>query len=191
MVKRREPRIKPEEREFEQKVIDLARVTRVVAGGKRMRFRACMAIGDGKGRVGIGVAKGADVTIAINKAVNKAKRNLITVFIISDTIPFEVRNKYKAAKVLLKPAPRGTGVKAGGAMRVILELAGIPNVVGKILGSSNKINIVRSTIEALNLLNNLRGKKLTLGVEKTEEEKNKGGRGLEKNKSAKKDGEEK
>lgn len=153
MVKRRESKYKPEEREFEQKVIDLARVTRVVAGGKRMRFRACMAIGDGKGRVGIGIAKGADVPIAINKAVNKAKKVLITVPLINDSIPFEVRNKYKAAKILIKPAPRGTGIKAGGAMRVVLELAGVPNVVGKILGSHNKINIVRSTIEALKYLN--------------------------------------
>ena len=155
MMRRREPKFKQEEREFEQKVIDLARVTRVVAGGKRMRFRACMAIGDQKGRVGIGVAKGSDVAIAINKAVNKAKKNLINVLIIDDTIPFEVRHKYKAAKIMIKQAPRGTGIRAGGAMRIVLELAGVPNVVGKILGSSNKIIIVRCTIEALKSLNNI------------------------------------
>lgn len=157
MVKKREPKTRPEEREFEQKVIDLARVTRVVAGGKRMRFRACMAIGDGKGRVGVGVAKGADVTIAINKAVNKAKKNLISVPIINDSVPFGIRSKYGAAKILIKPAPRGTGIKAGGAMRVILELAGVPNVVGKILGSNNKINIVYSTLKALESFNSFKG----------------------------------
>ncbi|MDD5043582.1 MAG: 30S ribosomal protein S5 [Patescibacteria group bacterium] len=148
MARRREEKFR-EEKEFEQKIIDLARVTRVVAGGKRMRFRACVAIGDGKGRVGMGLAKGADVTMAVNKAVNKARKNLIEVSIVNDTIPFEIIKKYKAAKIMIKPAPRGTGVKAGGAMRSIMELAGVPNVVGKIMGSSNKINIVRCTIAAL------------------------------------------
>jgi len=135
--------------EFDQKIIDLARVTRVMAGGKRMRFRACVAIGDKKGRVGIGMGKGADVTLAVTKAVNQAKKHLITVPTVFDTIPHRILVKFKAAKVMLKPAPKGTGIKAGGAVRMVLELSGVPNVVGKIMGSNNKINNVKALIEAL------------------------------------------
>lgn len=138
--------------EFEQKVIDLARVTRVMAGGKRMRFRACMVIGDGKGQIGYAVAKGSDVTIAINKAVAKAKKDMFKVSIHNDTIPHEILYKFKAAKVLLKPAPSGTGIIAGGAVREVLELSGVPNVVAKILGSSSKINNVKATFLALKKL---------------------------------------
>lgn len=137
------------ESEFDQKVVDLARVTRVMAGGKRMKFRACVVIGDHKGRVGFGLAKGLDVSAAINKAVNRAKKDLIEVNNVGETIPFEVREKFKAAKIMLKPAPKGTGVKAGGAVRIILELSGIQNVSGKMLGSNSKINNVQATINAL------------------------------------------
>jgi small subunit ribosomal protein S5 len=142
-------KFKREAPEFDQKIIDLARVTRVMAGGKRMRFRACVAIGDKKGRVGIGLAKGADVAISVNKAVTKAKKELIEIPIVNETIPHEMRIKLKAAKLLLKPAPRGTGVKAGGAIRVVLELGGVPNVVAKILGTNNKVNNVKALMEAL------------------------------------------
>ena len=142
------PRIKEQE-EFEQKIIDLARVTRVTKGGKQLRFRACLAIGDKKGRVGAVVAKGVDVAIAITKAVKQAKKNLLILSFPSGTIPYPIYKKYGAAKILLKPAPKGTGIRAGGPMRVVLELAGVPNVVGKILGSKNKINNVRATIDAL------------------------------------------
>jgi len=142
---------KPQE-EFEQRIVDLARVTRVMAGGKRMRFRACVVIGDKKGRVGIGLAKGADVTIAITKAVNKAKKAIVTVPIVNETIPHEVYKKVGAAKILLIPARKGKGVIAGGAARVVLELAGIRNVSSKILGTNNKVNIVKSVIEALECL---------------------------------------
>ena len=156
----RKPRdSKKEESEFDQKIVDLARVTRVMKGGKRMRFRACMVLGDKKGRVGIAVAKGADVTIAITKAVSKAKKKLIKVPIINDTIPHEVRMKFKAARILIKPAPQGTGIKAGGVMRSIFELAGVSNVVGKILGSKNKINIVKATLEALSSFKGLPAQK--------------------------------
>lgn len=140
------------EREYQQEVIDLARVTRVMAGGKRMRFRACIAIGDGAGRVGIGVAKGADVTIAINKASSKAKKYIVTVPMVNGTIPYQVKEKYGSAVVLIKPAPKGTGIKAGGSMRIIFSLAGVPNIVGKILGSSNKINNVKASINAIKKL---------------------------------------
>ncbi|MFA6106856.1 MAG: 30S ribosomal protein S5 [Patescibacteria group bacterium] len=138
--------------EFDQKIIDIARVTRVMAGGKRMRFRACVAIGDKKGKVGVGIAKGADVSGAVTKAVNKAKKNLIKVRIVNDTIPHEVRHKFGAAKLLFKPAPEGRGVIAGGAVRAVIELAGIKNIVSKILGTNNKVNNVKCTIEALNSL---------------------------------------
>lgn len=138
--------------EFNQEIIDLARVTRVMAGGKRMRFRACVAIGDGNGRVGVGVAKGADVTLAVNKAVAKAKKNMVTVPFINETIPYEVHEKYGAAVILIKPAPKGTGIKAGGPLRRIFELAGVKNVVGKILGSKNKINNVTVALNAIKKL---------------------------------------
>jgi len=138
------------DKELEQRIIDLARVTRVTAGGKRMRFRACVAVGDKKGKIGIAVAKGADVTIAVNKAVSKAKKRLINIRMRNNTIPHEIHEKFGAAEIILKPAPQGTGIIAGGAVRAILELSGIRDVVGKILGSKNKINNVKATINALN-----------------------------------------
>lgn len=138
-----------QEREFDQKIVDLARVTRVMAGGKRMRFRATVVIGDRKGKVAIGTAKGADVTIAINKAVTQAKKHFIQVPIVKETIPHEVNVKYKASKVMLKPARIGTGIKAGGVVRIILDIAGVPNIVGKILRGSNKINIARAVMKGL------------------------------------------
>lgn len=141
-----------EEKEFDERVLDLARVTRVTKGGKRMRFRATVLIGDRKGRVGYGIAKGADVALSVGKATRAARKKLITVPLVKNTIPHEVREKFGAAKILIKPAPEGTGIKAGGAMRAVLELAGVPNVVGKQLGGSNKINNVKATIEALRKL---------------------------------------
>lgn len=153
-----EPKIK-EDKEFEQNIIDIARVTRVMAGGKRMRFRACVVIGDKKGRVGMAVAKGADVTLAVNKAVAQAKKKIITVPIINETIPHQVNIKFKAAKVLIKPASKGTGIIAGGAVRSVLELAGLHNVVAKILGTKNKINNVTATIKALAALKKVKTEK--------------------------------
>ena len=145
----REPAEKPE---FDQQIIDLARVTRVMEGGKRLRFRACVALGDKKGRIGIGIAKGADVTIAINKAVSKAKKKIINIPIVKGTIPHSIREKFGAAKILLKPAPKGSGIIAGGAVRIILELSGLQNVVSKILGTNNKINNAKATVNALSKL---------------------------------------
>lgn len=139
--------------EFEQRIVDLARVTRVMAGGKRLRFRASVALGDKKGRVGWAVAKGTDVAIAVNKAVNKAKKRIFKVRLVNNTIPHQIEKKFKAARVLLKPAKEGTGIIAGGAVRTILELAGIPNIYGKILGrTNNKINNITATFEALKSL---------------------------------------
>ena len=142
--------------EFDQKLIDIARVTRVMAGGKRMSFRACVVIGDRKGRVSSGLRKGTDVSIAINKAVRAAKKKLVKVNMVNETIPGEIREKFGAARVLLKPAPRGTGVIAGGAVRTVLELAGVKNVVSKMLGSHNKINNVKATIKALEKLKDVK-----------------------------------
>lgn len=135
--------------EFDQRILDLARVTRVMAGGKRLRFRACVAIGDKKGRLGVGLGKGADVSLAVTKATNAAKKRMITIPIVHETIPHRMQKKFGAAEILLKPAPVGTGIKAGGVMKTILDLSGIPNIVGKILGSKNKINNAFALIDAL------------------------------------------
>jgi small subunit ribosomal protein S5 len=140
------------ESDYEEKNLEINRVTRVTKGGKRMRFRALTVIGNRKGRVGFGVAKGLDVASATSKATAQARKSLITVPITNDTIPHPVDEKFAAARVLLKPAPKGTGVKAGGAVRVVLALAGVPNVTSKILGSSNKINNVKATFKALKAL---------------------------------------
>jgi len=146
-------RQKPQQvKEYEQKILDLARVTRVTAGGKRMSFRCALVIGDRKGRVGMGVAKGGDVQIAIEKAYRQAKKNVVTVPMIHETIPHPVWTKYGSAMILLRPAPKGTGLKSGGAVRMILEFAGVPNVVSRVLNSSNKINIARATLEAIGQL---------------------------------------
>ena len=151
---RRGDRREREERrdEFEQRILEVARVTRVMAGGKRMNFRACVAIGDRKGNVGVGLGKGADVTMAVNKAVNRAKKTMVNVPMVNETIPHEVHNKKGAAKIMLKPAKQGRGVISGGVTRVILELAGVKNVTSKTLGSNNKINNARCTIEAISKL---------------------------------------
>ncbi len=136
-------------REFDQKVVEIKRVTRVVAGGKRMRFRALVVIGDKKGKVGIGLRKGTDVTEAVQKAVNTAKKSMIQVALHNDTIPHEIKLKYKSSVVFLKPAQPGTGVIAGGAIRQVLDLVGVKNVLSKMLGSSNKANNVMATYIAL------------------------------------------
>lgn len=140
--------------EFEQKILELSRVTRVTAGGKRMRFRACVAIGDQKGRVGVGLAKGLDVSSAVAKATTKAKQAIVEVPIVRETIPYDVVVKFKASKVLLKPAPKGTGIIAGGVVRLILTLAGVPNVAAKMLGSSNRVTNAKATMRALEELRN-------------------------------------
>ncbi len=139
--------------EFDQMILDLARVTRVMAGGKRMRFRACVAIGDHKGRVGIGIAKGADVQLAISKAVNDAKKKVIRVPLTeTGTIPHAVRVRAHSAQLLLKPAPVGSGVIAGSVVRQVFDLAGVRDIVGKIFGTSNKVNNARAVVAALSQL---------------------------------------
>ncbi len=150
--KKRLARPRREESEFAQTVIDIARVTRVMAGGKRMSFRACVVIGDKKGRVGMGLAKAKDVPMAVQKAVRQAEKNIVRILLVNGTIPHEVYVKDGASKILLKPAPQGTGILSGGATRIVLELSGIENVVSKILGTNNKVNNVRTTIKALGKL---------------------------------------
>lgn len=134
--------------DFDQKVVEVKRVTRVVAGGKRMRFRALVVIGNHQGKVGMGLSKGADVSESVNKAINQAKKSLITLPLINETIPHEVNIKYKASQLMLKPAKPGTGVIAGGAVRIVMDMAGVKNVVSKMFGSSNKVNNVKAVFEA-------------------------------------------
>lgn len=134
--------------EYEQKVLDIARVTRVTKGGKRFSFRTTIAIGDGKGKIGLGMAKGKDVAQSIQKAFNKAKKHLITIPIIGGTIPYQVEAKYNSAEVILKPSK--SGVKAGGPVRVVAKLSGITSLTGKLISrTNNKINIAQATIKAL------------------------------------------
>ena len=141
---------KREKPEFDQQIVDLARVTRVTEGGKQLSFRVCIIIGNRKGRVGYGVAKGKDVQIAVEKAVRQAKKNIIDIPFVNGTIPHRVEAKFKAAKVMIKPAPKGSGIIAGGATRLILDMAGLPNASSKMLGkTTNKLTNVLATFKAL------------------------------------------
>ena len=158
MFKRKKTNFK-KEKEFDQKIVDLARVTRVMAGGKRMKFRATVVIGDKKSKVGIGIGKGADVTVAIAKAVNVAEKNMIKTPLVGGTIPCEINEKFGAARIYLKPAKPGTGIIAGSSVRTVLELSGLQDVVAKIYGSKNKINNVKAAIDALKDLEKMVDKK--------------------------------
>ncbi len=157
-----------EKPEFDQKLLDLARVTRVVKGGRRFRFRATLVIGNRKGKVGVGVDKGSDVADAIKKAFDKAKKNMIEIDVSSGTISHDVLQKLGGAKVLLKPASKGRGIIAGGAVRAVMDLAGIKDIVSKSLGSSNKLNVARVTMEALKQLSITRKLKGDLSIKKKE-----------------------
>jgi small subunit ribosomal protein S5 len=141
--------------EFEEKVVAIARTAKVVKGGRRFGFRACVVIGDGKGRVGIGIGKAREVPDAIRKGVEAAKKTLITVPMLEHTIPHTIQAEDAAAVVLLKPASPGTGVIAGGGARAVVEAAGVPNILTKSLGSSNTLNVVRATYKALSQLKDL------------------------------------
>lgn len=139
-----------EKSEFDSKMIDLARVARVTKGGKRFSFRATMVVGDGKGRVGVGLAQGHDVQQSMQKATQDARKRVIRVPLHNGTIPHPSQFKYHSAVVLIKPSPAGSGVKAGGPVRVISKLAGISDISAKLIErTGNKINIARATIGAL------------------------------------------
>ncbi|MBU3964382.1 30S ribosomal protein S5 [Patescibacteria group bacterium] len=153
MFKRINQQKETEKDEFDSKLLSLDRVVRVTAGGKQMRFRAVMVVGDRNGRVGVGVAKGLDVAQSVEKATKSAKKELLTVPMKGGTIPHEVRAKFGAARVLLRPQRAGRGLVAGGTVRVICDLAGIKNVSSKILGGTrNKLNNARATMLALSKL---------------------------------------
>ena len=139
-------------KEFEEVVINIDRVSRVVKGGRRFRFKALVVVGNRKNKVGVGVAKGADVQAAIAKATDVAKKHLITIPVINETIPHEAEIKLAGARVLIKPAAPGTGIIAGGVVRSVLSVTGIRNLLSKSLGSTNKVNIAYATVEALGSL---------------------------------------
>ena len=152
-----------EKPEFDQKLLDLARVTRVVKGGRRFRFRATLVIGNRKGRVGVGVGKGADVSDSINKAFENAKKNMINVTMRKNTIPHDIHYKMGSAKIILKPASAGRGVIAGGAVRAVVNLAGIKDIVSKSLGTANKLNVARAAVAALATFEHARNRKARTG----------------------------
>ena len=160
--KKREPR----QRQFEEEIVNIGRVTKVTTGGRHFRFSATVAVGDRKGRVGIGTGKAKEVPDAIKKASQAAVKNVVRVSIVDGTIPHEAIGVRGASKVMLKPATAGTGVKAGGPVRAVLELAGVKNILSKSLGSNTKINMAFATLEALKSqrtieeIAKLRGKKV-------------------------------
>ncbi len=159
-----------EEKIFDEKLLDLRRVVRVTAGGKRFSFRATLVIGDKKGRVAVGIAKGKDVAQAIAKAKASAEKRLVNVPIIDGTIPHEITAKYCAAKILLKPAKEGHGLVAGGPVRIVCDLAGIRNLSAKILGRTpNKLSNARATLEALKNLKPATRKQAKAEVKEAEE----------------------
>ncbi len=142
-------------KEFEETVVQINRISKKTKGGNQIRFSALVVVGDKKGKVGVGLAKATDVRHAIGKAIAQAKNHLIKVPLRGTTIPYSVNEKFSAAKVLLKPAPPGSGIIAGGPMRVVIEAAGIKDASGKILGTKNKISNVYATLKALETISEI------------------------------------
>lgn len=138
-----------EEKQFDERIVNIDRVARVVKGGRRFRFRALAVVGDRKTKVGIGSAKGADVTTAVAKAMEVAKKNMVTVHLYKGTLPHEATAKVGGANILIKPASPGTGLIAGGVVRTVLEVAGVKNALSKSLGSTNKTNTAYATLAAM------------------------------------------
>ncbi|MDD5769607.1 MAG: 30S ribosomal protein S5 [Candidatus Gracilibacteria bacterium] len=143
-----------QEKEFKEELLAIDRVTRVTSGGRQLRFRAVMVLGDGKGKVGLGTGKSWEVVDAIAKAVADAKKNMVKVKIENGSVPYDVEVKYKSAKIMVHPASDGTGLIVGGAMRKVLSVAGYKDVLGKRYGSTNLINNARATIKALTSFKN-------------------------------------
>lgn len=139
----------PEEKQFDERIVNIDRVARVVKGGRRFRFRALAVVGDRKNKVGIGSAKGADVTSAVAKAMEVAKKNMVTIHLYKGTLPHEATAKVGGANILIKPASPGTGLIAGGVVRTVLEVAGVHNALSKSLGSTNKTNTAYATLAAM------------------------------------------
>lgn len=148
----RRPDFVPEEKQYDERTLHIDRVARVVKGGRRFRFRALVVVGDRKSKVGIGSAKGSDVTAAVTKATEIAKKNFVSVPLYKGTLPHDVTAKVGGANILILPASKGTGLIAGGVVRTILEVAGVSNALSKSLGSTNKTNTAYATIAALNSL---------------------------------------
>ncbi len=163
--KKKQENVVVEEKQFEERVVSINHVTKVVKGGRRYRFSAVVVVGNKNGQVGLGTGKALEVPDAIKKASEDAKKNIINVPIVNNTIPHAVTGVYGAGRVFLKPAPDGTGVIAGGPVRAVVEMAGINNILSKSLGSSTPINIVRATVKGLGSLRTvedvsaIRGKK--------------------------------
>jgi len=155
--------IETEEKEIQEKVVQIRRVTKVVKGGKKMGFRAAVVVGDMASHVGLGLGKASEVAAAIRKGVAAAKKNIIEVIQVEGTIPHQIIGEFSASQVVLRPAPPGTGVIAGGAVRTILELAGVKNVVAKSLGSNNAVNLARATLDGLKALKDLETEKKLRG----------------------------
>jgi small subunit ribosomal protein S5 len=169
--RRRDGKGQREPSEFSETTLSVDRVTRVVKGGRRMRFRAIVVVGNRKGKVGMGTGKANEVQVAVNKAIKAAKRAMIRVPLIKGTIPHEVDVKFKAAKIRLMPASEGTGIIAGGALRVICDHAGIRNVLSKRFGTGNKLVNAQATFKALTLLKPVKGEALAEAKETPEGEK--------------------
>lgn len=168
--------VAPEAKEFEEKVIQISRVSKKTKGGSNVGFSVLMVVGDKKGRVGVALGKAPDVVSAIKKGIRKAKKKMINVPLDGTTIPFKVEVKKGAGRVLLKPAPKGSGVIAGGSVRAVVEAAGVRDISAKVLGSENQASSVYATFEALNKIKNIvkvRGIKLRsiVDIEKEEEAK--------------------
>lgn len=144
-----------EPKEFDEKVLQIRRVSQKTKGGNRISFTALVIVGDHKGRVGVGLGKGTAVNTAIQKGARLARRDMVNVPLSDGTIPHTILQKYGAAKVLLKPAPEGTGIIAGGSVRAVVEAAGVRNIVAKILGNNNKMTNVFATLSALRAIENL------------------------------------
>lgn len=184
-------RRRAEKSEYEQKVIDIARVTRVVKGGKRFSFRTVMVIGNKKGKIGIGVAKGPDMKISTEKSFANAKKNLVAINLKEHTIPYQIYKKLGSARVMLKPAAKGNGIIAGGAVRAVVGLAGINDITGKMLGSRNRLSNARATVEALKQFSIKKTREIILEKEKIEKENKEKEREIKKIKNRTKENKEK
>jgi small subunit ribosomal protein S5 len=166
--RRRKPRRRREPKKYEERVVNISRITKVVKGGRRFRFSALVVVGDRKGHVGFGTGKAQEVPDAIKKAIQDAQRNLVKVPMYGKTIPHEIVGKYSGGNVFLKPAVSGTGVIAGGAVRAVLELAGVEDILSKNLGSNTPINIVRAVFNAIDNLRTVEQVARTRGLKPEE-----------------------